>query len=133
MATVPETEAQPTRKTLTAGELARQPICTECGGPLPPRPEKAKGPRKQYCSDRCKRTRNARRLTQGSAIIEWAKTWRRNRGSGPIAQASLAQLCQILDQLNADDFQAKRPPADLAAARMLVEGTMYFDRQRKRR
>jgi hypothetical protein len=115
----------------TAGELARQPICTECGGPLPERAEKTRGPRRQYCTVTCKKLRAGRRLAQGSAVIEWAKTWRRNRGSGEIGQASLAQLCNILDQMNSEDHQAGRPPADLAAARMLVDGTMYFDRQRR--
>lgn len=131
MATLPENEA-PTRRTLTVVEVARQAICTECGGPLPPRAEKAKGPPKQYCSDACKRTRSNRRLVRGAAIIEWAQTWRRNRGTGPVAQASLQQLCQILDQFNAEDLKERRPAADLAAARMLKDGTMYFDRQRRR-
>jgi hypothetical protein len=116
---------------LTPAEMARQAICTECGKPLPPRPEKQKGPGRLYCDDVCKRARNARRLTRGSAIIEWAQTWRRNRGSGEIAQASLAQLCNILDHFNAEDVRAARPPADLAAARMLVDKTMYVDRQRR--
>jgi hypothetical protein len=114
-----------------AGEVANQPICTECGATLPPRPEKQKGPGRSYCPDKpCKKIRNARRLTRGSAIIEWAQTWRRNRGSGSVAQASFSQLCQILDQFNAEDQAAGRPPADLAAARMIVEGTLYCDRQR---
>lgn len=114
----------------TASELARQPICTECGGPLPPRPPKQKGPGREYCSPECKKVRNARRLTRGSAVIEWAQTWRRNRGSGTLAQMAFSQLCNILDQLNAEDNKAGRPPADLAAARMIQTGTMYFDRQR---
>lgn len=126
-----ETEARPTRKTLTPAEVAHQKICTECGGPLPPRPEKARGPRRQYCTDACKKARSQRRLVRGSAIVEWAQAWRRNRAQGPVAQASLAQLCQILDQFNAEDLRAGRPPADLAAARMLMEGTMYCDRQRR--
>lgn len=126
--------AETTTKTSkpTATELAHRPVCTECGGPLPPRPEKQRGPRKQYCSDECKKARSQRRLVRGSAIIEWAQTWRRNRAQGPVAQAAFAQLCQILDEFNAEDHKAGRAPADLAAARMIVEGTMYFDRQRRR-
>lgn len=111
--------------------VAHQAICTECGGPLPERAPGQKGPRKQYCADACKRTRSNRRLVRGSAIIEWAQTWRRNRASGPVASASLAQLCQILDQFNAEDKAANRPPADLAASRMLMEGTHFYDRQRR--
>jgi hypothetical protein len=131
VATVPETDAPRTRKTMTASEVARQHICTECGGPLPPRPEKQRGPRRQFCSEECKKVRKQRRLVRGSAVIEWAQAWRRNRAQGPIAQAALAQLCQILDQFNSEDFRAGRPPADLAAARMIMEGTMYCDRQRR--
>lgn len=126
------TETPAAKKTRPeAREVAHQAICTECGGPLPPRAPKAKGPGRTYCSDTCKKARNSRRLVRGSAIVEWAQTWRRNRAQGPVAQASFAQLCQILDQFNSEDSAAGRPPADLAAARMLMDGTRYFDRQRR--
>lgn len=126
-------ETTPARKSTkpTAAELARKPVCTHCGGALPPRPEKQRGPRKQYCSDACKKARSHQRLVRGSAVIEWAQAWRRNRAQGPVATAAFAQLCQILDQFNAEDFEAGRPPADLAAARMLIGGSMFFDRQRR--
>lgn len=126
-----QVEAPAKKAKPTASELARQPICTECGGPLPARQPGQKGPARSYCTDACKKARAARRLVRGSAVIEWAQSWRRNRAQGEIAQASFAQLCQILDQFNAEDFAAGRPSADLAAARMIVEQTRYFDRQRK--
>jgi hypothetical protein len=124
--TAPARKAKP-----TAAELARQPICTHCGGQLPPRPEKQRGPRREYCTDACKKARAAQRLVRGSAIIEWAQTWRRNRAQGEVASAALQQLCQILDGYNAEDFHSGRPPADLAASRMIVAGLMFVDRQRK--
>ncbi|MFL6864086.1 MAG: hypothetical protein ACJ8DZ_13915 [Allosphingosinicella sp.] len=127
-----EQTATTKREKPTPSEIARQPICTECGGPLPPRPEKAKGPPRLYCTVACKKARNARRLVRGSAVIEWAQAWRRNRAQGPLAQAAFAEMNTILDQFNAEDLQANRPPADLAAARMLMGPfERYFDRQRR--
>jgi hypothetical protein len=73
---------------------------------------------------------NNRLLVEGRAIIGFAKAWRIDRGSGEIAQQSLAQLCEIVDLFNAQDLELKRPRADLYAATMLAEGTRYFDRQR---
>ena len=113
----------------TIAELARKPICPECGGAVVRR--SAKGPAPTFCSPECKRTRGNRRLVRGSAIIEFAQAWRAARGSGEVAQGSFQQLCNILDQLNAEDNAAGRPRADLMAAKILVDQTTYFDRQRR--
>ncbi len=116
-------------------ERARQAICPECGGQVVRR--SARGPMPTFCSPECKRARGNRRLVRGSAIIEFAQAWRVDRGSGEIAQAAFAQMCQILDQFNAEDNEwrgengERRPRADLMASKILADGTMYFDRQRR--
>jgi hypothetical protein len=48
---------------------------------------------------------------------------------GEIAQASFAEVNRILDQFNAQDRAAGRPRADLYAAKLLIDGTQFFDRQ----
>lgn len=124
-------ETKPTvKKALpTIAELARKATCPECGGDVVRK--SAKGPMPTYCSDTCKKARGNRRLVRGAAIIEFAQAWRALRAQGPVAQAAFAQLNQILDQFNAEDVKANRPRADLCAAKILVDGTQYFDRQRR--
>jgi hypothetical protein len=57
------------------------------------------------------------------------KAWRIDRGTGEIAQLSFAEICRILDQYNAQDRDAGRPRADLYAAKLLANGSMFMDRQ----
>lgn len=57
------------------------------------------------------------------------KAWRIDRAQGDIAKAAFAEVNRILDQFNAQDRAASRPRADLYAAKLLVDGTNYFDRQ----
>lgn len=83
-----------------------------------------------FCSKACRIDMQNRLTVEGRAIIAFAKAWRIDRGSGDIAQGSLAQLCEIIDGFNARDLAAKRPRADLYAAKMLAEGTRYIDRRR---
>lgn len=112
-------------------EMAAQRICPECGGEVTRK--SAKGPFPTFCSDpvkNCKKVRGNRRLVRGSAIIEFAQAWRVNRGSGEVAQQSFQQFCNILDQFNAEDREDDRPRADLCAAKVLVERTLYIDRQK---
>jgi len=113
----------------TVAELARKAICPECGGQVVRKSDR--GPMPTYCSAECKKARGNRRLVRGAAIIEFAQAWRALRAQGPTAQAAFAQMNSILDQFNAEDHAADRPRADLCAAKILADGTQYFDRQRK--
>lgn len=108
-------------------ERAGERVCPECGGDVVRR--STRGPVPTFCSAECKKTRNNRRLTRGSAVIEFLQAWRIDRGTGEIAQKSFAQVCEIVDLFNAEDREAARPRADLMAAKILVEGTMYVDRR----
>lgn len=124
-------EAKPARRAKPSiSERAREAICPECGGKVERRSNR--GPVPTFCSPECKRTRGNRRLVRGSAVIELLQAWRIDRGSGPIANAAFAQLCAIADQFNSDDRDAGRPRADLMAAKLLADGTIYADRQRRR-
>src|ERR1700741_5289108 len=124
------TEAKPAKKAKPSiQERARERVCPECGSEVVRK--SAKGPMPTFCSEACKRARGNRRLVRGSAIIEMAQAWRIDRGQGEIAQAALQQLCAILDQFNAEDHATKRPRADLMAAKILADGTIFMDRQRQ--
>src|SRR3546814_10498062 len=88
----------------TISERAREGICPNCGGPvvrLNPR-----GPVPTFCAVRgkgvCKRQHYNRHVVEGSAVIALLKAWRVDRGTGEIAKTAFAQLCQIVDQFNAE-------------------------------
>lgn len=116
----------------TIAELAKQPTCPNCGGPVVRR--SAKGPMPTFCDAKgrqvCKREMNNRLTVEGRAMAAYVKAWRIDRGTGEVAKGSLAQLCEIADRFNAADLEAGRPRADLHAAKMLAEGTRYIDRRR---
>lgn len=120
--------AKPAKPTIA--ERARVRACPECSGEVVRK--SARGPFPTFCSPECKRARGNRRLVRGSAIIEFAQAWRVDRAQGEIAQASFAQFCAILDRFNAEDLAEGRGRADLMAAKILVEGTNYVDRQGSR-
>lgn len=128
--TAPARKAKPTIR-----ERAAQRICPECGGKV--ERKSTKGPMPTFCTKECGKARSNRRLVRGAAIIEFAQAWRIDRGSGEIAQGAFAQLCQILDQFNAEDAAYtspagnSRPRADLMASKILVDGTLFADRQRQ--
>ncbi len=109
-------------------ELARQPICPNCGGEAVRK--HAKGPPPKFCTKKCKIEMTNRLTAEGRNLIAFAKAWRIDRGSAPVATASLAQMCEILDYLNAADHAAGRPRADLYAAKILADGTRFIDRRR---
>lgn len=115
----------------TIRERLRERVCPNCGGK--PERKSAKGPPPTFCSKECKRDMNNRLIVEGRAVIGYLKGWRIDRGSGEIAQKSLAQVCEIVDLFNAQDLAANRPRADLYAATLLADGTKYFDRQRPSR
>ena len=120
----------PTRKPKpTIAERAREAICPECGGKVSRR--SPRGPMPTFCSPACKRTRSNRRLVRGSSVIELLQAWRIDRGSGEIAQKSFAELCAIADLYNAEDKEADRPRADLMAAKLLANGSLFIDRSRR--
>lgn len=111
-------------------ERARLKVCPECGGPVERRSKL--GPVPTFCSPEHKKAFGNRQLVEGRAVIGLLKAWRIERGSGPIASASLAQVCTILDGFNADDREVGRPRADIYAAKVLVDGSIYADRRRTR-
>jgi hypothetical protein len=116
----------------TIRELAGKAICPNCGGPVVKR--SARGPMPKFCDAKgkgvCKRAFETRAIVEGRALAPLLKAWRIDRGSGEIASGAFAQVCQITDQFNAADNAAGRPRADLYAAKLLADGTMFFDRQR---
>lgn len=114
----------------TIAERAREKVCPECGGVVVRR--SAKGPFPTFCGPECKRSHANRHTVEGRAVIALLKAWRIDRAQGEIAQKSFAQVCLIVDQFNAADNKTGRPRADLYAAKLLVDGTMFFDRQRPR-
>lgn len=131
MATQPET----TRAIKpTIGQRANQPICPNCGGKVERR--NPKGPFPTFCDQKgagvCKREHANLLLVQGRAVIGLLKGWRIDRGSGEIAQKAFAQICQITDQFNAEDAAAGMPRADLYAAKLMANSSLYMDRQRRR-
>lgn len=111
-------------------ELAERRVCPECGDPVERR--SARGPFPTFCPDKnCKKTRGNRRLVRGAAVIEFLQAWRATRSQGETAKRSFMEMCRIADQFNAEDHAANRPRADLCAAKILADGTMYSDRQKK--
>lgn len=127
-----ETPAPGRRGKPTIRERARERICPNCGGEVVRR--SARGPMPTFCDAKgpgiCKKEHAYRHMVEGRATIAFLKAWRIDRGVGEIAQASLAELCTIVDQFNAQDFAAKRPRADIYAAKMMADGTKFIDRQR---
>ena len=119
----------------TIAERARDRICPNCGGPVARR--SPKGPMPTFCSDDCKKAHGNRHIVEGRAVIALLKAWRIDRGSGEIAQGAFTQICQIVDQFNAQDNAYRgpngqtRPRADLYAAKLLADGSLFIDRQRQ--
>lgn len=111
-------------------DRAREATCPECGGQVVRR--SARGPMPTFCSAECKRAHGNRHIVEGRAVIAFLKAWRIDRGSGPIAQGAFAQMCQIVDQFNAQDREASRPRADLYAAKLMADGRLFMDRQNVR-
>lgn len=128
----PEAPARKGRPSIS--ERARERICPNCGGPVERRSPRGSFP--TFCDAKgrgiCKREHSNRQLQEGYAVIAFLKAWRIDRGSGEIAKASLAQLCQIADLFNAEDLANGRPRADLYAAKVLREQTSYLDRRAAR-
>jgi hypothetical protein len=85
-----------------------------------------------FCTPDCNAAFQARQRHEGRIAIAFLKAWRIDRGSGPIAQSSFSELCAIADHFNAEDNKAGRPRADLYAAKLLVDGAMFFDRSKSR-
>lgn len=119
----------------TIRERAAERICPECSGPVVRR--SAKGPMPTFCSPECKRSHANRHIVEGRAVMALLKAWRIDRGSGEIAKAAFTQVCQITDQFNAQDNAYRGPNgeqrarADIYAAKLLGDGSMFFDRQRQ--
>lgn len=126
--TTTETPARKSKPTIA--ERARERVCPECGGAAVRR--SAKGPMPTFCGPECKRAHANRHIVEGRAVIAFLKAWRIDRASGEIAKGSFAQVCKIVDQFNAQDLAAGRPRADLYAAKLLRDGSEYFDRQNRK-
>jgi endogenous inhibitor of DNA gyrase (YacG/DUF329 family) len=123
------TETATTAKTPrpTIQQRAREAVCPECGGPVTRR--SARGPMPTFCCPEHKKVHANRAIVEGRALVAFVKAWRIDRAQGEIAQKSFEQICRIADQFNAQDKEAKRPRADLYAAKLLADGTQFFDRQ----
>ena len=122
----------PARKTSkpTISARASERTCPECGGEVVRR--SARGPMPTFCTPECKKAHANRHIVEGRAVIALLKAWRIDRAQGPIAQASFAEVNRILDQFNAQDREAGRPRADLYAAKRLLDGTQFQDRQHQK-
>ncbi len=103
-------------------------VCPECGGKVERKSNR--GPAPVYCCREHKVAHQNRRVVRGAPLVGLAMAWRINRGSGDVAKAAFAQLCQALDQYCAEDAAAGRPRADLYVAKLISDGSMFFDRQR---
>lgn len=118
----------------TIAERARDKVCPNCGGPVARR--SARGPVPTFCDARgpgvCKKEHSNRHIVEGRAVIALMKAWRIDRAQGDIARESFAQVNAILDRFNAQDREAGRPRADLYAAKLLADGTQFFDRQHQK-
>jgi hypothetical protein len=116
----------------TIRDRANTPVCPNCGGPVVRR--STKGPVPTFYDAKgagvCKREHGNRHIVEGRAVIAFLKAWRIDRASGDIAKGSFAQVCQIVDSFNAADAAEKRPRADLYAAKLLRDGSMFIDRKR---
>jgi len=112
----------------TINERARQAICPECGGQVKRR--KPTGPFPKFCCEEHKKAFGNRLLGQGLPVIGLLKAWRKDRGSGEIAQTAFSQVCQILDQMIATDTAAGRPSPDLYASKLMFNSGRYIDRER---
>lgn len=110
----------------TIAERARERICPECGGPVERKTPHGRFP--TFCAKACKVEHYNRHIREGRAVIALLKAWRIDRGAGDIAKGAFAQVHQMVDYFNAEDLKAGRPRADLYAAKILAEGTVFFDR-----
>lgn len=111
----------------TIRDRAAEAVCPDCGGEVVRR--STRGPVPTFCTQACKISFTNRHVVEGRAVIALLKAWRIDRGTGEIAREAFAQVNQILDQFNAQDKDADRPRADLYAAKLLLDGTRFFDRQ----
>lgn len=107
----------------TISQRAAERICPNCAAPSAPR-KSTRGPAPRYCSEACKREKGNRDLRDGLSLVNFVKAWRADRGTGEIAKASFARVCQIADMLNEEDRKAGRPRADYNAA-VLLETQMH--------
>jgi endogenous inhibitor of DNA gyrase (YacG/DUF329 family) len=123
----------------TIRERAAQATCPNCGGAVVRR--SARGPFPKFCDARgegvCKKEHANRHVVEGRAMAALVKAWRIDRGQGEIAQRAFQQVCQMADQFNAADAAYRgpngetRPRADLYAAKLMADGSMFFDRQNR--
>ncbi len=116
-------------KRLTAREIVSLHVCPHCAAPVQPRMHKT-GPVRSYCSTECRLAHNAASLSDGSAIIRFAKAWREARGQGPVGSESFAAMVCAIDAMLERDRDDGKPSALYAAAPILASGTTYADRRR---
>jgi endogenous inhibitor of DNA gyrase (YacG/DUF329 family) len=126
--------ARPPRPSIK--ERASIRICPECSKSVERR--SPKGPLPTFCGPDCKKAFGNRQMVEGRAVIALAKAWRIDRGVGEIATTAFAQMVQILDRYNAEDRDFVGPDgetrarADLYAAKLLGDGSLFVDRMRHR-
>lgn len=114
-------------KRLSAAEIVKLRICPYCSEPVV---RKSKtGPAPSYCSPQCRKSQNNGDLSDGAAIVKYAKAWREARGQGPVGRESFAAMVQALDTMLSSDREDGRPSALYAAAVSLSSGRSYLDRR----
>ena len=99
-------------------------VCPECGKTF-----HSTHHSKKFCTEAHRLAFKNRSKARGQGLVPMMQAWRLKRGSGPLGKAAFAELCQILDALNAEDREEKRPPATVYAAAMLDSGYTWRDRQ----
>jgi endogenous inhibitor of DNA gyrase (YacG/DUF329 family) len=115
-------------KRLSARDIVNLHVCPRCGSQVE---RKSKfGPKPFYCSTECKKAQSNGDLSDGAAIIKFAKAWREARGQGPVGQESFREMVAALDVMLEADRRAGRPSALYAAAPILETATSYMDRRR---
>lgn len=110
--------------TKKAARAAVARTCPECGITF-----HTTHPTKRFCDPAHTLAYGNREAVHGKAMASMEKAWRLKRGSGPVGKAAFQELCSILDALNAEDREEKRPPATVYVESLLATGYTFRDRQ----
>jgi hypothetical protein len=90
-------------------------ICAECGVEF--EANGSRGKPRMFCTETHKQVHANRRASRGKSLMVVAQAWRKARGSGEAGKFFFQELCEMLDNFNAQDLAAKRmDPVDYAKA-----------------
>lgn len=76
--------------------------CAECGEPYGATSHNRPFRVTRFCSERCKRTFNNRRMTRGAPLYDAAMRWRKERTPG-----AFTDLCHLLSGWIGDDAEER--------------------------